>query len=632
MLVHRQLKIVKMCFVASVSYFSVRLMADLTTCVANYHDRELDPEQQDLLEQGECDVIEVATFVVSKLLTVETALPSRLYKTLLGEFQSRHRLNGFRRPARRRRSSATDMVALFPRADGSFQAPREDGSGESYNGDRSNGSTTGVLEGLPGLEKSFSFVEETAIVEGEDSDAASGDFMENEYSIREDEKLALDTCEVSASSPRKSAGVFTTFAPATRLAIAAAADASSQNNSCRLDSWVRLEGDACGSRISGVVSEGQQASDNCRQNEAEDDEDGLEDDWASTEAPSCSYADEGVLSASPEVIDGTTLDGARGGEGNGDSVPCVPDQDDSSEGAVTLFERYDGAGQGKSATKNSGLEEMVTSGSGGDNQVGRYEGTGMSTGQKSQEDVYDALRDVHGILRELTQAVLSSCPMLTTSDEAAIQAVNCIDQWVLGATYGPVYARIASGQARERDKRLAQRVAREEVARKEAGQPCLAATCEAGALAALGSTGAARTGRDKLEFLVQAVEKISASLPAKSPTDTLLWCICRHLSAAIMDIGVAENKATGGRAGNALLPRPHAEVAFIEQFVRDESWLMGKEGYVLTTVDAALHVLLDPAMSDEVFLDSPATVKGDDGVEACVTERTMRGSGRSRFI
>lgn len=607
-------------------------MADVATCVAKYHRRELDPEQQDMLEQGECDVVEVATFVVSKLLTVETALPSRLYKALLGEFRSRHRLYDFRRAARRRRSSATGMVALFPRADGSFQGPREDGSGESCNGDRTNGSTTGVLEGIPGLEKSFSFVEETEIVEGEDSDAASGDFVENEYSIGENEKMALDICEVSASSPRKSAGVSATFAPATRLAIAAAADASSQNNQCRLDSWVRLEGDACGSRITGVVSQSQQASDNCRQDEVEDDEDGLEDDWASTEAPSCSYADEGVLSASPEVIDGMTLDGTRGGGCTGDSVPCVADQDDSSEEAVSIFERHDGADQGKLATENNGPEETVTPGSGGDNRVGRDGGTGMGTGQKSQEEVYDALRDVHGVLRELTRAVLSSCPMLTTSDEASIQAVNCIDQWVLGATYGPVYARIASGQARERDKRLAKRVAREEVARKEAGRPCLAATCEVGALEALGSTGAARTGRDKLEFLVQAVERISASLPAKSPTDTLLWCICRHLAAAIMYVGGAENKATGGRAGRALLPRPHAEVAFVEQFVRDESWLMGKQGYVLTTVDAALHVLLDPAMSDEVFLNSPATVEGGDGMEAGATERTMRGSGGTRFI
>ncbi|CAM9246893.1 unnamed protein product, partial [Sphacelaria rigidula] len=232
----------------------------------------------------------------------------------------------------------------------------------------------------------------------------------------------------------------------------------------------------------------------------------------------------------------------------------------------------------------------------------------------------DALRDVHGVLRELTRAVLAWCPRIAASDEATIHAVNCIDQRVFAETYGPVYDHIARGASvRERDTALERRARADADARQASGQPSLAGLCRREVLASFRAAGAARTGRDKLGLLVRGVEEISVALPPSATTDTLLWSLCRHLAAASIAGGLPPEAVAGttlekdGEEGRsaAALPRPHAEVAFLEQFMRDESWLMGKEGYVLTTVDAALHALLNPEMSDDVFVDAHVESGGD---------------------
>ena len=621
--------------------------SDTAAPVAPDHRRELDPEQQALLEHGECDTGEVATFVVSKLLADDTTMPSRLYKALLDEFRSRHRLCICRRTVKRR-SGIADMVALFPRVGGGRRTHRETiGSGDGGGG----GEVSSVLQedgtilstSISGLEKSFSFVEETEIVEGEESDAASGDFMENGYGsgveeidVGEGERSELEPREepvVSASTPRKPVEATARFSTAARRVAVSAimSREASRNSSCRLDSWVRLEGGACancGSRTADVSPHAQMTVGSSGR-DVEDVRGDLGDSWAATEASSCCCADEG-LSASPEIIDGVPLHEARKG-GSGEPASMF-EREDSPEETLPLLQPKGrkGASQSEPAAAKTGREGM-SSADFGENRA--RETTEMGGG--AEEETCDALRDVHGVLRELTLAVLSCCPILTSSDDASIQAVNCVDQQILGVTYGPVYARVASGQTRERDTALAQRVRREEYSRREAGRPSLAATCDTEALAALRSAGAARTGRDKLEFLVQAVERVSESLPAKATTDMLLRSLCRHLAAATMGSGGTatrsaemwgRNNGRGG-AGGAPLARPHAEVAFVEQFMRDESWLMGKQGYVLTTVDAALHVLLDPAMSDEIFSDSSITVEGDNDPEGSSVEQTCVEDG-----
>lgn len=579
-------------------------------------------------------------FVVGKVLADESAMPSHLYAALLSEFRSRHRLCDCRRPIKRR-SSDSDMVALFPRAGGSRQAAdlSAPSDGASY------------FASTPGLEKTFSFVEETEIVEGEESDTAGfgedgdGDSGSEHGSGGRDgaapgtrvDRPFRAAWAASAASSSTPTSPETAVRPASGRRVSALASKDVwRNGSSRMDSWVELEGVGCSSCGGRVSSGGKQGpSLGLLGKDVDEDEGGFGEGWAAAEVPPCWCADEGGLSASPESVQslapalrrdaaGRVNESAQTPGRDGRTEPglksrveeMIPELDDpidlvsvatgepSPVGGISApdaQEWVDGAEPGKEP-KGCGAGTRAAGGTAGDDG-------------RADEEACDALRDVHGVLRELTQALLTWCPLLTASDEAAIQAVNCIDQRVFSETYGPVYGRIASGQARDRDATLARRVEREERSRMAFCRPSLVAECWPEVLAALRAAGAARTGRDKLGFLVQAVERISEALPAKASTDTLLWSLCRHLSAATISVGAA-----GGRLGgsSAPMPRPHAEVAFVEQFVRDESWLMGKQGYVLTTVDAALHVLIDPAMSDEIFLDTPESSEqatGGDGQE-----------------
>lgn len=513
----------------------------------------------------------------------------------------------------------------------------------------------------PGLEKTFSFVEETELVEGEGSEIFVGDDEESSAGGGEDESRiksvgVIASSDKAASSPSHPGAVEGTtpasagegasvFVPSNKYAVASCGDLWRVNSS-RMDSWVELEGagcSRCGGRVSATngSSKGRVSSSLTESVEEEEVVVQVEfgDSWAAPQAPLCWCMDESGLSASPDSSWQSSLHQSRRDSISGrvaveetqqvaNTLTEAAGPTDTKSGEVVVRNgRQDNGGITGDKEIVVGAENPLTSshdegskpeeinhGIGdretqtndeGDNNEEKGEARGA---QEKMLEPCDALRDVHGVLRELTRSVLACCPVIASSDEAAIHAVNCIDQRVFAETYGPVYGRIASRQAvRDRDAALARRTRRDARTREAAGRPSLVAACSYQVLAAFRAVGAARTGRDKLGFLVQGVEKISEALPAKATTDTLIWSLCRHLAAATMATGVAEGgrKATGKSDDTvAALPRPHAEVAFVEQFVRDESWLMGRQGYVLTTVDAALHVLLNPEMSDDIFADS----------------------------
>lgn len=607
--------------------------------------RKLDPEQQKLLEQGECDAGEVAMFVVGKVLADETAMLFHLYAALLAAFRKRHRLcDDSRRShpiAIRRRSSDTDMVALFPRSSSRRDATAvaaatttDDKDGSSNNrSDSSRAHHGGFFASTPGLEKTFSFVEEAEIVAGEGSDTpgiddvgdgdrdggSSVDGESNEGRVGQwnnAEGLGVATSVSTSTSPNMAAAVVTTVA-GTGVAPTAASVAldSWRSNSSRLDSWVQLDNGVCSSCGGRVAGGNLQSSRSTRPTArgVEEDEGGLGEGWAAAEAPLCWCRDEGGLSASPEDVQHCMLANFSA---------------ERDAAAGTHDERVVPAQSAEIGTNRGGQDDPHQP-----QNDGRTTGAGATVdgvpddgerGGGGEDEACDALRDVHGVLRELTRAVLEWCPLLTASHEAQIQAVNCIDQRVFSETYGPVFGRIASsGTVHEDDRSLARRVRKEERSRAAGGQPSLLSTCRTEVMSALRAAGSARTGRDKLEFLVQAVERASDALTEQPTTDALIFSVCRHLAAAASGVAVDVGGASLGAAGDGgssnrgasgsggdvqpALPRPHAEVAFVEQFMRDESWVVGKQGYVLTTVIAALHVLSDPDMSDDVFLDAPAT-------------------------
>lgn len=563
--------------------------------------RELDPKQEKLLEQGECDAGEVAMFVVGKVLADETAMLYHLYAALLAEFRSRHRLCDSSSSQRsrpdpiRRRSSDTDMVALFPRSSGrrttaaatcaattdvdsnTNRFSRLDSSGAQQDG--------AFFASTPGLEKTYSFVEEAEMVAGEGSDTPS--FDEDRH------------------GPGSSSG-----------------GVGGNNSSGRATYDRRLSGarvsecSSCGGRVTSGASLSSKFT-RALARDVDEDEGGLGDGWAAAEAPPCWCRDDAGFSASPEDERNSVLAVAAAGRNggtsrNGDEAAEPPPGVNGGRKAKETFsgaerDRCRGDEDGDPPQNGRPVAETTA-----DRDIDGRASGGGEAGQ-------DALRDVHGVLRELTRAVLEWCPLLTASHEAQIQAVNCIDQRVFSQTYGAVFERIASsGAAREGDTLLARRTRREERSRAADGRPSLLSTCRAEVVSALRAAGAARTGRDKLGFLVRAVERVSDALPDQRTTDALIFSVCRHLAAATTtsvvvddEAGVETDGETVGEGGGggverpAALARPHAEVAFVEQFMRDESWVMGKEGYVLTTVIAALHVLNDPEMSDDVFLDAP---------------------------
>lgn len=624
--------------------------------------RHLDPEQEERLQQGECDAAEVAMFVVGKVLADDTTVPSRLYSALLAEFQSRHRLCDCGRPAENRRlcrcsrpmgrrSRDTDMVSIFPRADGCRPDTRLAADGAGYGEESAKSGLKGQSSSndhqkqseffaqTPGLEKTFSFVEETELVDGEGSDTFIGEDVESSAGEgdqgRRDDSAANGDSVAASSRPTSSNSTRISCGEAVPLVSRMIKDAAEpitacdswRNNSSRMDSWVELEGVGCitcGGRVAtNGGSKGRFVSSFVRAEEESAEGLGFGDTWTAAEAPPCWCMDESGLSASPDSSLQSTQHGPRR-----DSISSKLEKTQESsakeEGAPSRdasleqgFERSKETAQlsaegdhitathpGELPSRSPDRSPAVEPPENGGGRKEEENGDGES--EVDETKPCDALRDVHGVLRELTRVVLAWCPQIASSDEAAIHAVNCIDQRVFAETYGPVYGHIARGQSvRERDATLERRTRRDARDREAAHRPSLAALCHLEVLASFRAAGAARTGRDKLGFLVRGVEEISAALPTNSTTDTLLWSLCRHLAAATIATIVLETAATVEAADKAApaLPRPHAEVAFLEQFMRDESWLMGKEGYVLTTVGAALHVLLHPEMSDDVFLD-----------------------------
>jgi hypothetical protein len=97
------------------------------------------------------------------------------------------------------------------------------------------------------------------------------------------------------------------------------------------------------------------------------------------------------------------------------------------------------------------------------------------------------------------------------------------------------------------------------------------------AITALKMLSKAHTPAEKLFYSVQFLECVSAHFSTLYQdrfidADALLKMVCQHIVAAnVINL--------------------HAEVAFIEEFSRDEQLLRGKEGYALITLQASLHYL-----------------------------------------
>jgi hypothetical protein len=78
---------------------------------------------------------------------------------------------------------------------------------------------------------------------------------------------------------------------------------------------------------------------------------------------------------------------------------------------------------------------------------------------------------------------------------------------------------------------------------------------------------------DKLRFCVAFLARIADHFDGDSlSADSLLTMVCKHICVA-------------------KVPHLNAEIAFMEEFARDDQLLRGKEGYALVTLQASLHFL-----------------------------------------
>ena len=110
------------------------------------------------------------------------------------------------------------------------------------------------------------------------------------------------------------------------------------------------------------------------------------------------------------------------------------------------------------------------------------------------------------------------------------------------------------------------------------------------ALEALHHLPEAHSVHDKLRQIVQFLEKISDFFSSSSSgnksaigADSLLKMACQHIIMAKV-YGI------------------NAQIAFLEEFARDEQLLRGREGYALATFQASLHFLNQSSnFEDDIF-------------------------------
>lgn len=185
--------------------------------------------------------------------------------------------------------------------------------------------------------------------------------------------------------------------------------------------------------------------------------------------------------------------------------------------------------------------------------------------------------DVHAVIRYVTEALLEFRPALGGTPTFTEWTATAVESLVFGRLYDPVYEEIVA-ETSDADALLQSKIRAFEEA--WASRPNLVSE---GALEALHTLPQAHSAADKLHYCVRFLELLSEFYldsrqndgPGASShlcADSLLKLTCQHIIAA-------------------RLPHANAEVAFLEEFARDEQLLRGREGYSLVTLQAALHFL-----------------------------------------
>lgn len=236
--------------------------------------------------------------------------------------------------------------------------------------------------------------------------------------------------------------------------------------------------------------------------------------------------------------------------------------------------------------------------------------------------------DVHAVIRYVTATVLESRPGLGATAELTELTATAAEALIFGRLYDSVFEEIVE-ETKELDTSLVAKIqsfhetpshpSDDEVVPRDS------LFVSEGAIEALHLIPKAHSAVDKLYFCVLFLERISdfylensrsssAAASSGACADSLLKLTCHHIIAA-------------------RLSTFNAEVAFLEEFARDEQLLRGREGYALVTLQASLHFLnLSDSIADifnqdddeeNVPVDSSSLASSSSSSGASLAPRTF---------
>ena len=202
--------------------------------------------------------------------------------------------------------------------------------------------------------------------------------------------------------------------------------------------------------------------------------------------------------------------------------------------------------------------------------------------------------DAHAVIKYVTASLMEARPGFGASPSVTELTATAVEGLLFARLYDLVFEEIVE-ETKEQDEALQKKIQnfKRLCAEDEAYSDRLVVSDDA--VKSLRMLPQAHTAVDKLFFCVQFLERISNFFLESGNegggggtgggghlcADSLLKMVCQHLIVAD-------------------LPQINAEVAFLEEFARDEQLLRGKDGYALVTCQASLHFL---NMSQELETD-----------------------------
>jgi hypothetical protein len=187
-------------------------------------------------------------------------------------------------------------------------------------------------------------------------------------------------------------------------------------------------------------------------------------------------------------------------------------------------------------------------------------------------------QDAHSVIKYVTATLLELRPGFASSPSVTEYTATAVEALVFGELYDLVIEEIEA-EFEESENDFLEKVANFERlhAQDDGGLLKYKSCTSEDALASLRHLPQAHSAVDKLRYCVIFLEKIAdffSNDNAQNPmgADSLLKLVCQHILAAKV---FATN----------------AQIAFLEEFARDEQLLRGKEGYALVTLQASLHFL-----------------------------------------